>query len=272
MNAIKATALLSYQEGLKHRVLYGVLIFALFLMAFAVLISGMFMRDISKIILDLCLSAVNVGGLLIPFFLAVHLLARDIEKRTIFTILSKPVSRTDYVVGKYLGIVLLTGTVMAVLTGTTLISVWIGKLIYGSRYFATFSIQAVLLSVLMSFLGLMVLNALVVFWCSITTSSFIATLLTLATYLIGHTIDDVVRFLSTEIKLSAGEVAESLRYTVKFVQYLFPNLSAFDVKLQAAHGIMIPAADSLFLAAYGAAYVVSVLALSVLIFSRRDFS
>ena len=271
MNTIYAIAMLSYKEGLKHRVLYGVVIFALILMAFAVLISGLFLRDISKIILDLCLSAINVGGLLIPFFLAVNLLARDIERRTIFTILSKPVSRSQYIVGKYFGIVLLTATVMAVLTCATFLSVWAGKLLYGATFFTGFSLSAVLLSIFLSFLGLMVLNAIVVLWCSVTTSAFIATLLTLFTYLIGHTIDDVVRFLAAEIHLTETEVSASVRYTVQFAQYLFPNLSAFDIKLQAAHGILISMADGAFLTLYGAVYITAVLALSVLIFSRRDF-
>lgn len=272
MNSICAIALLSYKEGLKHRVLYGMVLFALILMAFAVLISGLFLRDISKVILDLCLSAVNVGGLLIPFFLAVHLLARDIEKRTIFTILSKPVSRSTYIVGKYFGIVLLTGTVMAILAGVTFLAVWSGQLVYGDRFFAEFSLQAVMLSLALSFVGLMVLNALVVLWCSITTSAFLATILTLFTYVIGHTIDDVVRFLSAEASRSGAQIADTVRHSVRFAQYLFPNLSAFDIKLQAAHGIVIPTGDAAFLVIYGIAYIAALLSLSVIIFSRRDFA
>jgi len=272
LNNISAITLLSYKEGLKHRVLYGVVIFALILMTFAVLISGLFLRDISKIILDLCLSAVNVGGLLIPFFLAVHLLARDIEKRTIFTILAQPVSRSSYIVGKYLGIVLLTGTVMAVLSGATFLSVLAGRVVYGTRFFSEFSMQAVLLSIFLSFVGIMVLNAMVVFWCSVTTSAFIATLLTLFTYLIGHTIDDVVRFLAAEINLTGAHVSDTVRYTVELAKYIFPNLSAFDIKLQAAHGLIIPAADAAFLFGYGAAYICAALSLAMLIFGRRDFA
>lgn len=272
MNSVYAIAVLSYKEGLKHRVLYGVVVFALIMMAFAVLISGLFLRDISKVILDLCLSAINVGGLLIPFFLAVNLLARDIEKRTIFTILSKPVSRSHYILGKYFGLVLLTATVMAVLAAATFVTVWAGKLMYGERFFSGFSIPAVLISIGLSFVGLMVLNAIVVLWCSITTSAFIATLLTLFTYLIAHTIDDVVRFLSVEHEMAAMKASSTILHTVQLAQYLFPNLSAFDIKLQAAHGLIIPMADAAFLVLYAAAYVTATLAVSVLIFSRRDFS
>lgn len=272
MNNIISIMRISYKEGLRQRVLYGVVIFALLLMAFAVLISGLFMRDISKIILDLCLSAINIGGLLIPFFLAVNLLARDIERRTIFTILSKPISRSQYIVGKYFGIVLLTGTVMAVLTVATFFSVWTGKLLYGETFFSSFNPWAVIVGIFMSFLGLMVLNAIVVLWCSVTTSSFIATLLTLFTYLIGHTIDDVVRFLAVEIKATGADMSFAVQNAVKTAQYVFPNLSAFDIKLQAAHGILIPLSDAAFLICYGVVYIAAILSLSILIFGRRDFS
>lgn len=271
MKNTTAIALISFKEGLRHRVLYGVLIFALLLMIFAVLISGLFMRDISKIILDQCLSAINIGGLLIPFFLAINLLARDIEKRTIFTILARPISRYQYVLGKYFGIVLLTGSVMAVLSVATFFSVWIGKLIYGAHFFSGYSPLAIIAGILMSFLGLMVLNAIVVLWCSITTSAFIATLLTLFTYLIGQTVDDVVRFLAYEINLSDAEVSNAVKLAVDAAQYIFPNLSAFDVKLQAAHGILIPFSDMAVLGLYGIGYIAAVLSVSVLILNRRDF-
>lgn len=271
MNNISAIMWISYKEGLRQRVLCGVVIFALLLMAFAVLISGLFMRDISKIILDLCLSAVNIGGLLIPFFLAINLLSRDIERRTVFTILAKPVSRAQYIIGKYLGICLLTATVMLVLSCATFISVLVGKLMYGQVFFSAFSPWAVIIGILLSFLGLIVLNALVVLWCCVTTSSFIATILTLFTYLIGQTIDDVVRFLSVEAYMTGSEVSVTVQYAVKIAKYIFPNLSAFDVKLQAAHGILVPVAEIIFLICYGGVYIVSVLSLSTLIFNRRDF-
>jgi ABC-type transport system involved in multi-copper enzyme maturation permease subunit len=272
VNSIIAIALISYKEGLRHRVLYGVVIFALLLMGFSVLFSGLFMRDISKIILDLCLSAINVGGLLIPFFLAVNLLAKDIERRTIFTILSRPISRSQYIVGKYFGIVLLTGTVMLVLSGATFLSIWIGKLMYGEIFFTGFSFKAVVVCILLSFMGITVLNALVVLWCSVTTSAFIATLLTLFTYLIGQTIDDVVRFLAVELSKTGDSVSSSLRYAINFAQYLFPNLSSFDLKLQAAHGILLPLNEIAFIVSYAVAYIVSILSISLLIFNRRDFA
>lgn len=270
MKTCFAIAFLSFKEGLRQRLLYGVIIFSLLIMFFAVIVSGLFMRDISKIILDFCLSAINIGGLLVPFFLAIDLLSKDIERKTVFVILARPISRAQYIIGKFIGILLLTSIVMFILSCTTLVSIWCGKLLYADHFFENLSVVAIVLSIVSSWLGIIVLNALVVLWCSVTTSSFLATLLTLFTYFIGQSIDDVVRFLSVETP--GVVISESLRYTMSGVQYLFPNLSVFDLKLQAAHGLIPPASELFFVFLYGATYTTAVLALAVIVFQRRDLA
>ncbi|WP_457574257.1 ABC transporter permease [Desulfolithobacter sp.] len=265
---IYATALLTAREGIRQRILYGALLLALGVCCFAVLISGLFMRDLSKIILDFCLSSVALGGLLVPFFLAINLLSRDMEQKTIFTILSRPVGRAEYIVGKYAGLLVLATLVMVFLTGATYGAVWFGKMLYGTSFFTSFSPLAVLTAVLGSWLAVALLTALVVLWCSVTTSSFLATLLTVATYLIGQSIDDVIRFLAADIP--GVEIAPVTRGVAVLARYLFPNLAAFDLKVQAAHGIIMAPQELLTLLVYGVTYVVAVLALAVLIFKRRD--
>ena len=270
MNNILAVIAITFKEGLRQRILYGVIIFALLLMFFAVLFSGWFMRDISKIILDFCLSAVSIGGLLIPFFLAVNLLSKDIETKTVFTILAKPISRSQYILGKFGGLIALAAVVMSILSASSLVSVWIGKLLYGARFFTDFSLLAFIQAVLMSWLSVAVLVALVVVWCSVTTSAFLATLLTLFTYIIGQTIDDVVRFLSVD---TVGvEISATVQQTVQIVKYIFPNLSLFDLKLQAAHGIILPAGELSTIVMYGVSYCIVALSLAVLIFQKRDLA
>lgn len=268
MKSIYAISLLSFKEGIRQRILYGVLIFALGVAPFSVLISGLFMRDISKVILDFCLSAINIGGLLVPFFLAVDMLSKDLERKTIYSLLAQPISRNKYILGKFGGLLLLTGLIMLFLTIATFFSIWGGKLLYGERFFQNFSLQAVSLSILFSWLGIIVFESIVILWCCITTNSFLATLLTLATYVIGQSIDDIVRFLSIDtpgLTFSAG-----IRKTILIAQYLFPNLSAFDFKLQAAHGIIPHTGDMILIASYGLTYICCILILSMLIFRNRD--
>jgi ABC-type transport system involved in multi-copper enzyme maturation permease subunit len=267
---ILAVTLISFREGLRHRVLYVALILALLVIFFSVLVSGFFMRDISKVIVDLCLAAVSVSGLLVPFFLAVDLLAKDIERRTILTILARAVSRSEYILGKFGGLILLTGVIMSVLACASLVAIWGGMKLYGQVYFATFSWSAVLISIGVGFLGMIVLNAVVIMWCSITTSSFLATILTLLTYIIGQTVEDVVRFIS--IKTPGVEIAPIFQKASNLALYVFPNLAAFDFKLEAAHGISMPQEYTIFLVIYALGYSTVALSLAILVFRRRDLT
>lgn len=270
MKNIWALAIITLKEGLRQRLLYGVLVFSFLLIFFAILISGLFMRDILKVLLDICLSAVNIGGLLVPFFLSINLLAGDIEKRTIYTLLSRNISRNAYLLGKFLGLALLTGLVMAILTVTTLLATWIATLIYPSNFFQHFSIFPIIYSSFFAFLGIQVLNSTVFLWCSITTSSFLATLLTISTYFIGHSVEDVVRFMSLNIK--GVEIALQTELTAKLALYTFPNLAAFDLKHLAVYSLPMSFHELSVLCIYGVSYIIFMLFLTSIFFKRRDLS
>ncbi len=268
MNKVLAIALITLKEGLKQRIFYALGIIAVVLLFSGVMVAGFFMRDISKILVDIALSLTAFGGLLVPVFIAVNMLAGDIDRRTIFTIMAHPVERWQYVAGKFLGLSWLTLLVVLFLAGAGLVAVWAGYHLYGPVYFSKFNIFAYLIAVFLICIGLNVLLALSLFWCSISTSSFLALMLTLASYFIGHTLDDIVAFVNTNAPKNSTE--ELIREVINTVQYLFPNLSAFDAKLAAAHGIVMPAGEILMLTLYGVAYLSALLVLSALIYSRRD--
>ena len=116
----------------------------------------------------------------------------------------------------------------------------------------------------------MILNALAVFWSTLTTSSFLATLLTVFSYVIGHFVDDVVRFL--QVNTTGVEISSSIKQVVEIAKYSFPNLAAFDVKSVAAHGMVIPLADVVFLTFYAGIYCSLLLTLATIFFRRRDLA
>lgn len=270
LHAIWAISLINFQEGLRRRVIYGVVLAALLFMLFSVLISGLFMRDIAKIMLDLCLSAVSASGLLVPFFIGITLLSGDMEQKTIYTILAQPVSRAQYILGKFLGFALLTGTIMGILTGATLLTLWGATYVFAEHYFATLSFPPILLSSAMALLSVLVLISVMILWCCVTTSSFLATLLTLATYLIGQTVEDIVRFIALHIP--GAEVSLLTQKTVQAALYLFPNLAAFDLKQLAAHGLAISLYEVALLGVYATAYIAVMLCLSIALFQKRDLA
>lgn len=268
MNAALHIALLCYKEGLRHRILYGTLTCCALLILFSLLISGLFMRDVLKIILDICFMATAISGLLVPFFLAVNVLAGDIDQKTIYTILAKPVSKTDYLLGKFFGLALLTLTIMGLLAFTTLAAVWGASLLYAPHFLQNLSITAILIAIALKAMEFIVLNSLVLLWSTLTTSSFLATLLTLFTYIIGHTVEDVVRFIAVQhdgVVLSVGVTAIS-----KISLYIFPNLNAFDFSRQAVYGVPIVPSELFTALLYGIAYCTVILGLTFYFFQRRD--
>jgi ABC-type transport system involved in multi-copper enzyme maturation permease subunit len=261
-------ALITMKEGLRQRILYGMVVASLLLILFAVLISGLFMRDILKILLDICLSAISLGGLLTPFFLTITSLSGDIEKRTIYTLISRNISRNQYILGKFLGLAFITAIIMALLTLSTLLAVYLASVIYPSHFFDNFSPYPLFLSTLMAFLGVLVLNSTVFLWCNVTTGSFLATLLTISTYIIGHTVEDVVRFLS--LKIDSVHISPLTEWTAKSALYIFPNLAAFDLKQKAAYSLHIPLEEIFLLSLYGLSYISIMLLLASFFFRRRD--
>ena len=270
MRTVWAVALITLKESLRHKVLYGILISAVLVMFFSLLISGLFMRDIIKVTLDLCLSAVSIGGLLVPFFLTINLLARDIENKTIYTLLSRTISRQTYILGRYVGLSLLTALIMGILTGSTLLTAKCATFLYPSHFFEHLTYSPIMVYAFMALLGTMVLNSVVFFWCSITTSSFLATLLTFSTYIVGQSIEDMVRFMS--LKIPEVEISSTVQVTVKAASYLFPNLAAFDLKQQAAYSLNFNNQELFFLLMYGGCYIAIMLLISILAINRRDLT
>jgi ABC-type transport system involved in multi-copper enzyme maturation permease subunit len=265
---IFAVISISYKEGLRQRVLYGVLIFALLMIGSAVMISGLFMREIGKITADFLFGAITLGGLLVPFFLAVNLLARDIEKRSIITILSRQITRGQYILGKFGGLALLNVTIVLLLSLAGTIAMWASYSLYGSQFFQSLNVSALLTAVFFTLVGQLVLTAMVVLWSCITNSSFLVTLLTIATYIIGQSVDELVQFIASPPQ--GVVISATVKISLKAALYIFPNLSAFNIKLAAAHGLGIPLNEALWLATYGISYITAVLALSVVFFSKRD--
>lgn len=270
MNNILHIALITFKECLRHRVIYGTFVAALFVISLSTVIGGMYMRDLLKIILDICLSAVSLGSLLIPFFFVISLFLNDLENKTAYFILAQRISRAEYLLGKYLGFAMLSVLVVGILTVASVIAVYSATFFFYEQLFENFSLSAILLSSTMGLLGILVLNSVVILWCTLTTSSFLVTLLTLATYIIGHTIEDVIYFIS--LQLEGVEFSPPLKNLIHFVQYIFPNLAAFDLKQLAAYGHAIPTQEALFLCIYGVAYTGIMLLLSTLSFKRLDLT
>lgn len=258
---------ITIKEGVRNRVLLGVLFFALVMCAVNVVVTGSFTRDLGKVAVDVGLSTVSISGLAIIFFLGMPLLAKDLDKLTVYLVLSRPIARRDYILGKFFGLNTLVLFSVLILSVITAISV---KLIMGlsPAYIPPlFSWTVFSMAVFFSFLSLVVMTSLSILYTCLSSSTYMAFIFTIGTYLIGQNIE-LVRTLLKQAN-PEGSLTLSL---LSAASWIFPNLSAFDRKTSAAYGLDFHWSTFGITTAYAVSYTLLVLFITVLVFNRRELT
>jgi len=266
---ILSLAMLTFREGIRDRALYGIGLFALMMMGLSIIVVGFFMRELHKVTVDINISAITFAGLLMTFSLSVNLMAKDIDKRTIYCVLSKPFSRTQYLVGKFFGLILLNLIALCVLTSISTLTIWLIKSLYPA-YFKEFAWMGFYQAVFAEFLMFIILNAIVIFFSTISTSSFLTLLFTIATYVAGQTIEEVIQFIQSQAQTIP--LTKGVQWVIKITQYIIPNLSAYDLKIKAGHGLTISFPYLLTITGYSLIYSTVLLLLAAMIFKRRELT
>jgi len=259
-------AALTFREGIRDRAVVGVVGIALLMFLATIAITSIFGYEVGKVAMDLNLSVVAFTGLLLCFFVNINLMAKDIDKRTIYCVLSKPISRAEYILGKYAGTLSLILMSIILLSGFGAVMIALIKWITPAVGFKGFSWGCYLQAVLYQIGMFIILNSAIIFFSSFTSSSFLTLLYSLATYIVGQTIEEVIQFLKKSQQLT-GNVRQFFWHGLEFI---FPNLSAFDIKVFASHGILMTHTHSLSLFLYSVLYASLFLFLAIQIFSRRE--
>lgn len=252
---VLAVAANSFMEVVRERLLYLAAIFALLLLGAMALLPKIALGTSEKILIDLGLGAIGLLAALVATFVGTSLLNKEIERRTILVLVPKPVSRTELIVGKHLGLWAVTSTIVALMAAFHLAALGI------SGY--SFPAGAMALSLLFLSLELALLMAAAILFGSFT-NSILAMLLSLGIYVMGHLSGDL---------LELGKLSESpaLERATRWLYYILPDLERLNFRNEAAYGLL-PSPPELFGSAlYGVVYVVLLLALAAAIFERRQF-
>jgi len=256
VSKIAAIALVTVREALRQKLAVNLLVFAVALLVATYTISTLTFGDMYRIIVNLGLSAMEVFGTLIAAFLGAGLVARDVERRSVYPIISKPVSRSQYVVGRYLGLVATTTLnllVMALTFGLVLA-------IY-TRGVAFLTGTPFLLVVLAMAIQFAMVGAVSTFFSCFSTATLSA-IFTLALVVAGHVSVDVLRYW---VKAGGGVAALG-----KVVYAFLPNLQALDLKEAMVYKDAVQLSFAWTGLGYGLLYAAGVVALSAAVFSRRD--
>lgn len=268
MNCLWAVARITFLEGLRSRLFYGLFIVALLLFSSTYTLSYLFPRDVIKVAVDLSLGTASIIGLILTLFLVAQLIAKDLDKRTIQMVLSRAVSRSEYIVGKFGGVSLIIVGSMLLLGCFASAAAWLVDYLTGDEY-GVVHWPLFLLSLAGMTLMLLLISSVIFFFSSFTSSIFLAQGLTLVVYLVGQTVEELKRFL--ESGAEGTSIPPMFLDTVRVVYYIFPNLAAFDFKTQAAHGLTVPLDAVAWSALYGVFYIGVMVLSAAWIFRRREF-
>ncbi len=249
-----AITLNTFKEAVRDRILYSIVFFALLLLAISTIMDIITIGQRAKIIKDMGLFSISLFGTLIAIFVGIGLVYKEIDKRTIFSIVAKPVARYQFLIGKYFGLVL-----------TILVEVAAMSLIFFILVYSESKEVAPMLfaAVGFTFLELMVICAVAIFFSSFTTP-ILSGMFTIGVYFIGHLTRDLLEF-SVRFKGTFLEIV------LKVLYYIFPNLDNFNIRPQAVHDLPVNPESLIFSIAYGLLYITILLVASSIIFSRRDF-
>jgi ABC-type transport system involved in multi-copper enzyme maturation permease subunit len=254
---IAAIAGNAFREAVRDRVLYNLVLFVLVLTAAAIFIGELSGGQERKIIVDLGLSAMLLFGVFIAIFVGVGLVYKEIERRTIYAIFSKPVGRGEFVIGKYLGLCL-TLFVNLVLMGAG-VSL---ALMYVSRGWEPLALS-IWPAILLIYFELMILTSVALLFSSFS-SPALSALLTFFVFIIGHFSSDL-KSLATSLGSTAARVF------FRSIYYVLPNLASYSFITPAAHGQRPTAANLVAAVFYALVYIMVILAATTLVFSRRNF-
>jgi ABC-type transport system involved in multi-copper enzyme maturation permease subunit len=254
MQSLLVVAHNTFRETVRDKILYNLVFFALLLIGASVLLGTLTIGEQSRIINDIGLAAINLVGVIIAIFVGIGLVTKEIDRRTIYTILARPITRTQFVLGKYCGLVFIGGLNIAIMFAMFVSTIWLsGNAIFGSLFQA---VELMLVEVLL-------ITALAMFFSTFS-SPTLSAIMTLGCYVIGHLTGD----LKGIAEKTKNPVTESI---MTALYYVCPNLEWLNIKGQAAAGVSVSGDYQVAATAYGLLYAGLLLLGACRIFERRDF-
>lgn len=269
MKNIRVLAAITFLEGVRNRFFHGLVLISLLLIGANLTITHSFTYDLGKVAVDIGLSATAIFGLMIIFFLGINLISKDLDKLTVYMVLGRPISRWQYVVGKFLGlsmILLVSILILGAISALSVVVATLGKEAHIPQHFSWLGFG---IALGFQYLSLNLITAFTLFFAVLTSSGFMAMILSLATYFIGQNIELLIKLLSSA---KYFEHSAQIELAATIFSWIFPNLASFDLKTAAAYGLSLEPAYLIWTLLYGLAYTSLLLIFTSLIFNRRELA
>jgi ABC-type transport system involved in multi-copper enzyme maturation permease subunit len=251
---IVALAHNTLREAVRNKILYALLFFAVLMIGSGTIVSSLSSVENQRILQDVGLAAIRLFGVAIAIFVGIQLVHREVDRRTVYTLLSKPISRAEFLLGKFAGLTL---------------TIWMQMALMGLAFAAVSLASGAPLGWPHLAFGLLVgaelalVVALATLFSSFTTP-MLAAFFTTSTWMLGQLTRDL-----RDLGKASG--VPSLEHATQALFRLLPDLQSFDLAIEAAHLLPVAASDVALPLVYGAGYTTLVLLAAVAIFERRDF-
>jgi len=247
----------TFRECVRDKVLYNLVIFAVLIIVSSLILGAITIGDVKEIIINLGLSIISLFGTLIAILIGIQLVHKEIDKKTVYSLLSKPVARQEFILGKYLGL----SMTLAVNVAVMILGVY-AAVLYLRHSFQASDVQILLAGALI-LVELMLVIAIALLFSTFSTPALSA-LFAFCLYVIGHFNTDIRQY---------GVSSDSwvTRVVASAMYYLLPNFGNFDIISRTAHGQFITSDIYLFAAMYGLIYSLGLLLIAMWIFQKRDF-
>ncbi len=252
---LSAITLNTFREAVRDRILYNLIIFVLLLVGSAPLFSEISIGMERLIVVNVGLTSISIFGVVIAILVGIGLVSKEIEKRTLYTILCRPVRRWEFIVGKYLGLIFTLGVNTALMTVGFYIALFVAN--HGIKA----SDAHLLTSIYFSLLEFLMMTAITVLFSSFSTPIFSA-MFAFALFVIGTFADDLRNFAA----ISTGIT----KWLVTAAGYLVPNFGSLNVISRVAHDQSVGGTLVLYNTIYALLYSAAVLAGAAMIFERRN--
>ena len=266
MRTVPVIAVNVFRESVRDKVLYNLVAFAILMMAASYLVGQLTAGQDMKMIKDLGLAAMSLFGLLIAVFIGIGLVSKEVERRSIYSLLAKPIRREEFILGKYSGLLLTLFVNISVMTVAFYVVLgvmaWTQPIVEKAADARALD-PAMLKAIVLIFAELAIVTACALFFSSFSTP-ILSAALTLGVWVIGHFNADLKHFENVVSSPVAAWIARAL-------YYLLPNLAPFDVKSAVVHGQPVATGQMLLTLAYAAVYIGALIVATVTIFARRDF-
>lgn len=251
---IYGIALNTFRESIRDKVLVTLLVFALLVMGSSRVIQPLALGEEGKVVKDIGLAAINLFTVLIAILVGGRIVYKEVEKRTIYIMLAKPVRRWEFIVGKYAGLMAVLLVSLVVMT----VCFYLLMPLLGVRTSAL-----MLVAVLMTYCQLAIITAVAVLFSTFVTP-IAGAVFTFAVYFVGH--------LTRDLKLLAAmSPSPVVKAVSEFLYYILPNLGNFNLRAEVARNALIDPTAVVLSVIYAIVYSATLLLISIAIFNRKEF-